>query len=209
MADPLAQKTVEDCLVRLGNYRVRRIQTVALEGEPDGISGALLLAFGLRETLLQNIIGGLRRLDDGRWIPETDPARQDVGVFQISRLWNGAALRRMPAVQTGTWGPLVDGKTAYDAYMVPRFEDSLQFTMSLLHEHMALADDAGVDELDDRVDIAIAAHNAGFSGALAGWRLGDVDRNTTQHDYVSWVKEHRTKVNRALNTDRLANWKVT
>jgi hypothetical protein len=75
----------------------------------------------------------------------------------------------MPAVQTGTWGPLVDGKTAYDAYMVPRFEDSLQFTMSLLHEHMALADDAGVDELDDRVDIAIAAHNAGFP---ARWLAG-------------------------------------
>lgn len=222
MADPLAQKTVEDCLVRLGNYRVRRIQTVALEGEPDGISGALLLAFGLRETLLQNIIGGLAYVNPenlkerwptdrkgGIWVPEWDPARQDVGVFQISRLWNGAALRRMIAVQTGTWGPVIDGKSAYDAYAVPRFEDSLQFTLSLLHEHMAMADDAGVDELDERVDIAIAAHNAGFSGALAGWRLGDVDRNTAQHDYVKWVKEHRTKVNRALNTDRLSNWKVT
>lgn len=208
MAPELTQKSVDDAIARLGNYRVRRIQKVALEGEPDGISGALLLAFGLRETGLQNIIGGLRRDEEGHWIPETDPARQDVGVFQISRIYHSAALRLLPGVVNGTWGPCIPFATAADAGMVPRFEDSLQFTLRMMHEHMAMAEDAGVKNLSGRVDIAIAAHNAGFAGALRGFREGSVDKYTTQQDYVTWVKAHRTKVNHALQSDRFANWRV-
>ena len=47
MSDYTADQ-VSAALKRLGHYRVVRIQRVALEGESDGISGALLLALGLR-----------------------------------------------------------------------------------------------------------------------------------------------------------------
>jgi hypothetical protein len=221
MAPLLTPRAVETALVGLKKYRVQRTQRVALEGKPDGISGALLLSFGLRETGLQNIIGGLAYVNPkdrserwptdrkgGIWIAEWDPAKQDVGIFQISRRWHMGALRLMPAVRSGTWGPVIDKATAADAGMVPRFEDSLRYTLSLLHDHMAQAEDMGVTELDKQVEVAIAAHNAGMGGAMKGYREGNVEKYTTQGDYVSWVKHHRTMVNRALGTERFRNWRV-
>lgn len=222
MAPALSQRAVDDAIAGLTKYRVQRVQRVALEGEPDGISGALLLSFGLRETGLQNIIGGLalvhpddrtKRVAPGTagaiYVPEWDPKLQDVGIFQISRRWNGVALALMPGVRAGTWGPVIDGATAAHPGMVPQFERSLRFTLELMHEHMAQAEDVlGEVAIADRVDIAIAAHNAGLSSALKGYREGDVERYTTQGDYVSWVKSHRTKVNRALQSARFANWRI-
>jgi hypothetical protein len=221
MASPLTQKTVEDLLAELTYYRVQRVQRVALEGEPDGISGALLLAGALRESGAKNIIGGLAlvmpdarrtRVEPGTkgaiWVPEWDPTRQDVGAWQISRRWNGVALARMPGVMSGTWGPTIAGATAAQPGMCPRFEEQLRFTLELMHDHMAQAYDAGVQDVKTAVHVALAAHNAGITGALAGWRRGEIDWYTTQQDYGQWILDHRTKVNTALHSGRLRNWLV-
>jgi hypothetical protein len=208
MANSLNQSTVDHCLSVLDRYRVRRVQTFALQGAPDGISGALLLAWGLRESNLQNIVGGLMKAPDGSWVPQTDPALQDVGVWQISRHWNGVALRGMAAVPEGEWGPIIPGRTAYDEGCCPQFETQMRFTLALAHDHMAMAADAGATTEELQVRVALAAHNCGFGGALRGLREMDVDKYTTQGDYSAWVLAHRTKVNHALHSDRFKNWLV-
>jgi hypothetical protein len=221
MAPLMTQAAVENALVGLGHYRVQRVQTVALEGLPDGISGPLLLGMGLRESGLKNVTGGLAYVNPdsrrerwpvdragGVWVAEWDPKLQDVSWVQISRRWNGFALSGMPGVESGTWGPVVAGSAA-DEGLVPQFERSLRFTLDLLHEHMAQAGDAGATMQADQVAIAVAAHNCGIYNAVRAWKGGDVDRYTTQGDYSAWVFHHRTMVNRALNSERFKNWRVT
>ncbi len=194
---PYTEQQLHDALTRLGRYRVRRAQTVALEGEPDGISGALLLALGLRETGLRNIEGGAK-LQDGRWVPETDPARRDVGWVQISRRYHRDALARMPGVSAGTWGPVREGVSAAVGGYCPRFEDSLRYTLGEMHESIAYADDNELPE-NDWVRFAVVAHNAGVVGALSGYGAGQVDKNTAGGDYSQWVVEHRTRINAWLH----------
>lgn len=200
----LTQEQVGSAIKGFGNYRTRRTQTVANLGPPDGISGATLIALGLRETKLKNINGGAVRGDGGQWV-EAPPEEQDGGCFQISRVHHAAQLKRMLAVVAGTWTPVIDGKTAFDPGCCPRFEDSLQFTLLEMHEAIAYAEDSGVpDDIWPR--FAIAAHNGGKGGALKGYREGDIDRYTAMGDYSAWVQYHRTLVNRWLNDHD--NWKV-
>lgn len=191
----------------LNRYRVRRVQTVALEGPEDGISGALLLALSCRETWGRNIEGGAREVN-GAWVPEDRGDYMDVGCFQISRRYHKAALAKMPGVRSGTWEPVIAGKTAAEKLYVPRFEDSLQFTLRELQGNRTRALADGVRGTD-AVVVAVAAHNAGYANALAGYRQGNSDLYTTGRDYSKWVLACRTLVIRWLNQPQYANWKVT
>jgi hypothetical protein len=196
----LTLEAVGHALTDLGNYRVKRAQAVAAEGGEDGISGALLLAIGLRETGGRNIEGGAV-LRDGEWVF----APLDTGFFQIARKYHGDWLKRQPAVKAGTWAPVVAGHTPNDVGFCPRFEDSLRFTITELRENIAYALDSGVLPTD-AVRVAVAAHNAGLGGALLGVREGDVDKHTALGDYSAWVIRHRTMVNRWLGQH--PGWKV-
>lgn len=196
MQSLLRDSDVGALLKRLGNYRVKRAQEAALDGPSDGISGALLLAFGLRETNLQNIEGGAK-LVDGKWVPEDDPGRMDVGWTQISRKYHIDSLRRMPGVKNGTWAPVVSGKTAADAGFVPRFEEAMQYTISELREAQAYGEDHRVHP-EHLVRYSIAAHNAGKGGALKGYQEGNVDKYTANGDYSDWVLTTRFQVNHWL-----------
>ena len=197
---------VDRALARLGNYRVRRAQIVANAGAPDGISGALLLAIGLRETNGVNEEGGAKWDPvNNRWVAQDDPKLMDVGIFQISRQHHPAALAQMVGVANKTWGPVVSGKTANDAGYVPRFEESLQFTLREMHESIAYAASRDVPE-DQLVRFAVAAHNAGTGGAMTGYRAGNVDKYTALGDYSKWVLEARTLINRWLAQH--PNWRV-
>jgi hypothetical protein len=202
MTDLLTDETVGKFLVGLGNYRVKRAQQAALQGTPDGISGGLLLALGLRESHLTNVEGGAK-LVDGRWVAQDDPNRMDVGWTQISRLHHLDSLRRMPGVKVRTWAPVVSGKTAADGGYAPRFEEALQFTIQELREAQAYGQDHGVDR-NDLVRFAIAAHNAGSGGAVRGFREGDVDKYTARGDYSAWVLATKAQVNGWLTTH--PNW---
>jgi hypothetical protein len=202
MAD-FTQTQVANALANLGNYRVKRVQEVASQGWNDGISGSTLLALGLRETALTNIQGGLIKDADGKWIPQPDPNKMDVGVFQISRIFHMVALKAMPGVKNGTWGPVVEGKTAGDGGFVPRFEESLQYTVQGLRDAQAYAEDHGV-KAADLPRFSVAAHNAGWGGALRGYREGNVDKYTTGGDYSGWVFRHRTLINQWLKAH--PNW---
>jgi hypothetical protein len=130
----------------------------------------------------------------------------DVGVFQISRTYHKFNLDQMPGVKTGTWGPVVAGRTAGEGGFVPRYEESLRYTIEGLQEAAAFAIDKGVKSQADQVRFAVAAHNGGQGGALKGYREGDVDKYTTGKDYSAWVLRHRTLVNRWLGQHK--GWRV-
>lgn len=188
----------------LGHYRVTRVQELAGQGDPDGISGSLLLALGLRETGLRNIEGGAKRVGSS-WVREDDPNRMDVGFTQISRRFHLEALRAMPGVKAGTWAPTVKGKTAADAGYCPRFEEQIRFTLAELQDSIEYARSKGIPERD-RVRFAVAAHNAGRGGAYDGYRTGGVDRHTANGDYSADVLKRRTLVNQWLAEH--PNWRA-
>lgn len=202
--EQLTDTQVGKFLADLGNYRVKRAQEAALVGPSDGISGALLLSIGLRETHLLNIEGGAK-LVDGHWVAEDDATHMDVGWLQISRRYHPTSLAAMPGVKAGTWTPLVDGKTANDGGFCPRYEDSLQYTITELREAQDYGRVHGVAE-NDLVRYAVASHNAGLGGALSGYRAGDVDKYTALGDYSAWALATRTQVNRWLGAH--PNWQV-
>jgi hypothetical protein len=187
----LSDATVLGYLKRLGNYRVEMAQMVALEGDPDEISGALLLALGLRESGLQNI---------------TNPAGTDRGCFQISETWHPAFLKAQPGCPDGTW-KVERGHTAIEKGYVPRYTPALVYAMDMLQDRREVAELQGVPR-SMRLRFAIAAYNAGLGGVLQGWTENrNVDQETTGGDYSAWVITHRTIVNRVLNRS-LPNWVV-
>lgn len=195
---------VQAALHNAGHYRVVQAQRVAREGDPDGISGALLLALGIRETGLRNVQGGAK-LVDGRWVAlgPADAHLMDVGALQISRRYHPETLRRLAAVKAGTWGPVVPGVTPMTYGFVPQWTPALRFTIDEMHEAIAYAQDKGVK---DPVRFAVAAHNAGVGGAMDGYRAGDVDLHTAHGDYSRWVLATRSVVNGWLA--KHPNWKV-
>lgn len=206
--------TVDRGLAGLSHYRVLRVQEVCAGGKPDGISGPLILAVGLREAPLAdgpkaNTEGGLMRDASGKWVHQTNPALQDVGWLQISRHYNSVALSHMPGVAVNTWGPVVPGKTAMDTGFVPRFEEALQFTLLEFHEAMAFAADHGITRIVDQVRFAVAAHNAGLGGALKGWKAGNVDQETANGDYSADVLATRTLVNAWLFDPKHTHWRYS
>lgn len=207
-----SDETVGSALSRFGNYRVERTQTVANEGEPDGLAGRHILAIGLRETALQNIEGGLKRLPGGVWMPldptnPSDAAVMDIGCFQISRRYHSAELAAMPngAVAAGTWKPIVTGMTPADPGYVPTFEDSLQFTIEGLQDAQDYGRLKGVPA-SELPRFSIAAHNAGMGGALQGWREGNVDKYTAMGDYSGWVLKTADQVLKWLKAH--PNWYI-
>lgn len=203
-----SQAEVGAALATAGHYRVIRAQQLAGVGPPDGISGALLLSLGLRETWLHNIQGGAKLDVTGRWVPlgPEDADLMDVGALQISRRWHADTLAKLPGVKSGTWGPVIPGRSPAEYGYVPRWTESIEFTLREFHESIAYAADHGVPP-EDRVRFAVAAHNAGLGGALNGWRAGNVDRNTAHGDYSAWVLQARTAVNAWLHQH--PNWLIT
>jgi hypothetical protein len=203
-----SQEDIGHALARLGNYRVERAQVVANEGRPDGISGALVLALGMRETWGRNIEGGAKLDSHGTWVPldpknPGDAARMDVGWTQINRGFHHDALARMPGVLTGTWGPVIKDHNPTMAGIVPRFEEALRFTVEELRENAAYAMDHGVPA-NEAIHVAVAAHNAGVGGALRGWQAGNCDKYTAGGDYSKWVLAARRAVNQWLGSH--PNW---
>ncbi len=186
----MTEDAVHTALKACGNWRVECAQRVALEGPPDEISGALLLALGLRESGLQNI---------------NNQAGTDRGCFQISAVYHEAFLEGEPGCPAGSWVSQL-GMSALDEGFCPRFTPALLYALDYLQAKRARAVHLGIPE-DLRLRFALAAYNAGEYGALRGFREGDVDKYTTGRDYSAWVIDTRRVVNRVL-TGLLPNWVV-
>lgn len=187
---------IDQAMRNLGNYRVRRVQALG------GRLGTYILALGLRETGLRNIEGGAKWDPvKGKWVPSYD----DTGWTQISRIYHKPELQQMPGVKSGTWTPLVAGKTAADLGYVPRFSDAANYTIREMNNAIAYAKSKGIPADGSQTRFAVAAHNAGIGGAWDGYKSGNVDKNTAMGDYSAWVMRHEKLIAKWL--DSHPNWK--
>lgn len=166
-------------LVNFGNYRVLRSQQLA---EPTFVPPSVLMALGLRETDLTNICGGAQ-LVDGRWVQ----AFRDRGCFQIVDTIpeNLAWLATEPGCPNGQWSP-ASGQTAAAPMHCPQFTPAAEF---VLHEFEANREQALAAKVPEShvLQFCVAAHNAGFEGALEGFHEDDMDAHTAHGDYSAWV----------------------
>jgi hypothetical protein len=173
---------IPDQLQQLGRYRIKRALDIAAKGDPDGIGGELLLAIGSRESGMRNIVG-----DSGH----------GRGWLQIDDRYHQAWLADHLGCKSGSWWPSFT-HSALDGGYCPRFSDACWRAISLLRTNRQFAKNRGVpDKYLTR--FAVAAYNAGATGALRGWREhGDFDHFTTGGDYSDDVIGRRAEVARWL-----------
>jgi hypothetical protein len=146
------------------------------------------MALGLRETGLRNIRGGAK-LVDGVWEPtDTDEGwLQITNTLEPNRVW----LKTVPGCPNGSWRPDMTGwdahtVTALTANHNPTLSAALGYTLRQIITQRGQAY-ANRVKAPDALRFVIAAHNAGFSGALDGYEAGNVDLHTTLGDYSADV----------------------
>ena len=134
------------------------------------ITPELVLAVCSRESLMQNIIGGI-------------PNDSDTGAFQLNRkVWH-AELREMPGCKSGSWR-VSPGHKASELGYCPTFLDGCTHARDLLTANYLIAAHAGVKDVDTRMHIAVAGYNRGGTGALMDFkRYGDADYGTAHQNY--------------------------
>lgn len=180
-------KELGDALNAFGNYRVLRCQQIA---EPTFLHPSVLMALGYRETGLKNICGGAVR-EHGKWVQ----AYTDRGCFQISDQVSDEAawLAVVPGCKEPEWSPATPPVKAIEPRHCPRFTDAATFVVGKAMMNRAQALKAEVN-VSDVLRFCVAAHNAGFHGALEGYRNGNVDENTAHGDYSAYVMDLAPKI---------------
>lgn len=196
----ISASLLNEILERFGQQAAIETQRVVHTAFPGGwLPPAVVMALGLRETNLQNICGGAK-LVEGKWVP----TYTDRGWLQITdtiaqhRQW----LSTRPGCPNGAhnkpnWDPDMVGYrtggehkiTAATAMHCPTMTAALQYTLSTIKSDRAQAEASKVAP-EHVLQLVVAAHNAGFFGALQGYQAGDIDKNTTLGNYSSDVLEH-------------------
>jgi hypothetical protein len=166
-------------LANLGNYRVLRVQEITWPYKP--IPASVMLGIGFRESELKNVCGGAV-LVNGVWVKSFS----DRGYLQISDQFEADFLKTAEGCAEGQWGPTNPPSTAIEPRHVPRFTPATHYVKQTLINSMEYAHTQGVPD-SELLRFAIAAHNAGDGGAIAGWREGDVDKHTAHGDYSAYV----------------------
>jgi hypothetical protein len=169
-------------LAVFGNYRVLRSQQLC-EANENFPHPSTAMALGLRETGLANIDGGAV-MENGVWVRTFT----DRGCFQIAESEARDWLKSVPGCPEGQWGPKA-GHNALEPHYCPRFTDALEYTIREFNGHRRQAEENFVAS-KDLERFCVAAHNAGFTGALNGYREGNVDKNTALGDYSAWVLKY-------------------
>lgn len=195
MSEPIITGTaLTNMMERFGNEAALKAQSETRKVFPGGwLPPSVVMALGARESMLQNICGGAV-LVNGVW----KPSYTDRGFLQISDTIpeNQQWLSTVPGCPNGSWNPEtpiykgVFRKTLrYPALLplhCPTFSAALQYTLAQIETNRVQAGASGVKPTDV-LRFVIAAHNAGFQGALDGYNNGDVDEFTTHGDYSGWV----------------------
>ena len=189
-ADVITPSQLDAAILKFGNYAVLKVQADVHAVFPGGwYSPSVLMALGLRETNLQNICGGAIKVN-GQW----QRSFTDRGWLQISDTQpaNAAWLATVPGCPNGSWDP-AHGHTAIEPMHVPTMSGAMDYTLKEMVSHRQLAYNAGVKS-EDCLQFIVAAHNAGFTGALNGYQEGNVDANTTLGDYSWWVLHYAPQI---------------
>lgn len=171
-------------------YRIRSTLRLAEGGRyPHIITGAMLLAVCSRESLMQNIIGGI-------------PKDSDTGAFQLNRKVWQEELEKMPGCPSGSWTPRI-GHYASEKGYCPTFTAGCTHARDLLTANYLIAKHAGIHKPDTLLHIAVAGYNRGGTGALNDYnKWGDPDHSTAHANYgkdvigtrlpqiEEWLREH-------------------
>jgi hypothetical protein len=162
----ITSSDLEHQLTRFGLGRVAVLRKTLAALTPPHVSAALALAIGSRESGLTNIVG-----DQGH----------GRGVFQQDDRFQVAFLRSTRGCRSGTYVASFD--SALPAGRVPTLSAGCRRMIEIIEANVAQAIAAGVPD-GHRLQVAVAGYNAGFGGALAGWRAKrNPDLNTTGGDY--------------------------
>ena len=196
MSDVLTQEELTVIFERFGNEACLIVQREVIAAFPGGwLSPSVVLSLGLRETGLENIRGGAVEIN-GVW----EPSDTDEGVFQVTNLVESNAiwLKSVPGCPNGSFKPDMEGWNAGKVNALttdhnPTLSAGLQYTIDEIKANRAQAEPAGVKSADV-LRFCIAAHNAGFEGALKGYESGNVDKFTTLGNYSAWVLENAPAV---------------
>jgi hypothetical protein len=199
MSDVLTPAELTFIFERFGQEATLTTQREVIAAWPgDWFKPEHAFALGCRETGLQNIRGGAV-FENGAW----KPSDTDEGVFQVTNTVSSNArwLRSVPGCPNGTFEPDMEGWNAGKVNALtpghnPTLSAGLQFTIGEIKANRAQAGPAKIKP-PDVLRFVIAAHNAGFEGALEGYESGDVDRYTTLGNYSWWV---------LLNAPPIAAW---
>jgi hypothetical protein len=176
----ITEAELEAELNRFGPDRIRSVAELVHQGQPDGIGTALMLAIGSRETNLANIVG-----DHGH----------GRGWLQIDDRFHGPWLKAHAGCKDGTWKAAFS--SALPSGRVPTLTASTMHTIDMLQSNVAFGAARGVP-LAQRIRFAVAAYNAGPTGAIHGFAGGNVDANTAHGDYSVDVLSRRDAVARYL-----------
>lgn len=160
-------------LEHFGHRRYQHVEEIAHEGVRDDIGPTLLLAIGIRESSLRNIVG-----DGGHgrgWLQIDDRSHLD---------W----LRAHAGCKSGTW-TAVKGHHASEPGYVPTLTGATILAIELLRGNAAYARSHGVPR-SDALHFAIAAYNCGAGNAIRAYRAGgmaNIDRYTADRHYSAEV----------------------
>lgn len=193
---PTAEE-VGSALAHLGNWCVLHVQEVCYPYTK--VPASVMLGIGYRETALKNICGGAT-WDGSKWVQ----AFTDRGYLQISDQVENEAewLAKVPGCKNGEWVP--DGThKAIDPMHVPRFSDATAYVYKTLISDMDFGHAHGVPT-NELLRFAVAAHNAGPTGALEGFQAGNVDAHTAHGDYSAYVMAVRDPIHAWIATH--PNW---
>lgn len=187
--------TIHNSIKRFGNKRTKRVGE-ASRWSNDVMGQSDWLALMLRETLCKNIESHATD-DSGK--------PNDTGIAQINRFFNEEALREMEAVLHGTYAPVVPGANPYQRGYCPTLDETLRWLNRrfTLVQRQARQDYVALSDLKRFV---FSSHNAGYSGALNGYREGDSDKYTTGGEYGLWCVATSRRVKRWLSLH--PNWKA-
>jgi hypothetical protein len=133
------------------------------------VSFALALAFASRESNCRNIVG-----DGGH----------GRGIFQLDDRYQQEFLRTHRGCRSGSTMPIY--KDCLAKGRVPTVYDAAVRMCQIFEENIDQAITVGIP-FGGRLRVAISAYNAGFTGALAGYRVGNADLHTTNKNYSADV----------------------
>lgn len=170
-----------DALEQFGHRRCAKVRRVVNDRPNDRIGTGLILAIGVRESDLRNIVG-----DGGH----------GRGFLQIDDRYHDEWLASVQGCRDGEWKRSYE--SAAPAGRVPPLVPMARYAVHLLHGNLAYAKRNGVPKRK-QVPFAVAAYNCGAGGALAGWREDDnPDKYTTGGNYAADVLKMRAEANRWL-----------
>jgi hypothetical protein len=154
---------------QFGPSRCQEVAKIVHADQTDPIDLSLMLAIGSRESGLCNIAGD---------------AGHGRGFLQIDDRSHAAWLSSKPGCKSGSWTATTSSAAA--AGCVPTLADATKYAVELLTGNLAFAAQHNIPRRH-QLRFAIAAYNAGPGGALKGYKAGDVDAYTANHDYSADV----------------------